>query len=305
MILRLPSILVLAVSLGLAVHPAAAQPSPAPATRADRRAAKVAVDRAVVAMAEERYDDAIAALTEAYRLDPQPVHLYSLGAALHVKGDTRAARQRYWDFLASGSTDRKLLRQARAFAAELDAAIAKEDAGREDEERKRRAAEAAADEERQRQLDVDAQRLQAEAARLARERERGERAPQRPTVREPRSDGAGRGKRRLGTAALVLGGAALGGAAVAGLEARSAQRELDGLGPGDEWSASRAWLHRRGDDAETRALVLSAASAALVATGAVLYYLGERDARRGEERRITVAPSATAHGAGVVLSGAF
>jgi tetratricopeptide (TPR) repeat protein len=268
-----------------------------PPAREDRVKAAAELKRGMKLIAEQKYDEAIAAISSAYALDPKTEHLYNLGVAYHLKGDKRAALDHYQRFLASGSKNRQLIKVAKDYATQLEAELAAEDAriAREKAEADRKAA---ADEEARRKAaeDAEKERLADEAAR--RDRERVTAAPA-TTV-----SGGGRGKRAIGTGLLVAGGAALGVAVLAGLDARSANDELDGLGEGDQWTISKQWLHDRGESSEQRALIFGIAGGALVAGGAVLYYLGERDARRGE-RPVAVAPVLGAGVAGVGVAGAF
>jgi tetratricopeptide (TPR) repeat protein len=278
--------------------PAAAPAEPRPPAKEDRVKAAAELKRGLKLIAEQKYDDAIAAISAAYALDPKTEHLYNLGVAYHLKGDKRAALDHYQRFLASGSKNKQLVKVATDYAAQLEADLKAEDDARlaaEKAEADRKAADAAA--QRKTADDAEKKRLADEAA--ARDRDRAS-APAQAVA-----TGAGRGKRAIGTGLLVAGGAALGVAVLAGLDARSANDELDGIGPGDEWTVSRDWLHDRGESSERRALIFGIAGGALVAGGAVLYYLGERDAGRGRERSVAVAPVLGSGVAGVGVTGAF
>jgi tetratricopeptide (TPR) repeat protein len=279
--------------------PAQAPAEAKPPAREDRVKAAAELKRGMKLIAEQKYDEAIAAISSAYALDPKTEHLYNLGVAYHLKGDKRAALDHYQRFLASGSKNRQLLKVAKDYATQLEAELAAEDAARIAREKAEADRKTAAEEEARRKAaeDAEKQRLADEAAR--RDRERVAPAPA-TTV-----SGGGRGKRAIGTGLLVAGGAALGVAVLAGLDARSANDELDGLGEGDQWTISKQWLHDRGESSEQRALIFGIAGGALVAGGAVLYYLGERDARRGGERPVAVAPVLGAGVAGVGVAGAF
>jgi hypothetical protein len=101
---------------------------------------------------------------------------------------------------------------------------------------------------------------------------------------------------------------ALGAAIFSGLEARSADRKLDGLGADDTFTESRVWLHDRGEAAEKRMIIFSITGAALVAGGAVVYYLGERQARRPsptERGPVAITPALSPSSAGIQVSGSF
>jgi len=286
-----------------------ARPGPAagearPKSEARRRAA-AAMKRGMKLIAAKQYDAAIAAIASAHELDPKSEHLYNLGVAHHLKGDRSNALAWYQKFLAAGSKNRPLVAAAKGYAAQLTAELEGEAAAaaeREAEAKKARAAEEAeaarrraAGQEAERRAREQAERVERE--RLARERDRWRTAA-----------GAGRGKRALGASLLIAGGAALGAGIVAGFEARSAHRELDSLGEGDTWTVSRDWLHDRGESSQTRAILFSAAGASLAAAGALLYYLGERDNRRGalaDERRAAVTPVVSDGGAGLAVVAPF
>jgi tetratricopeptide (TPR) repeat protein len=278
---------------------AAAAPAEArPPAKEDRVKAAAELKRGMKLIAEQKYDDAIAAISAAYALDPKTEHLYNLGVAYHLKGDKRAALDHYQRFLASGSKNKQLVKVATDYAAQLAAELEAEDSARlaaEKAEADRKAAEAEA--QRKAAADAEAKRLADEAA----QRDRDRASAPAPAL----ASGAGRGKRAIGTGLLVAGGASLGVAVLAGLDARSANDELDGIGAGDEWTVSRDWLHDRGESSEKKALIFGIAGGALVAGGAVLYYLGERDAGRGRERPVAVAPVLGSGVAGVGVTGAF
>jgi hypothetical protein len=282
---------------------AAGAPTSRSGRRGDRQRAEAAMKRGIKLIAARDYDAAIEAINWAYALDPKTEHLYNLGVAHHLKGDRANALVWYQKFLASGSTNRKLVAAAKGYAdkltAEIDAekkaeaqrkaALAAEEAAAAEAARQR-----AAREELERQTRLAAAQ-RAERDRLARERDSWRDAAN-----------AGRGKRLLGASLLVAGGASLGVALVAGLEARSANEELDNLGEGDTWTVSRDWLHERGESAEKRAIIFSIAAAGLAAGGGFLYFLGEREARRSpEERSPVITPVVGSRSAGLSVAGRF
>ncbi len=92
------------------------------------------------------------------------------------------------------------------------------------------------------------------------------------------------------------------------MDARSANNQLDGLGEGDVWNASKDWLHDRGESSNRRMLVLSITGAVFIAGGATLYYLGDRDARKPlpkESPAVSVRPAVGSTSAGVEIAGQF
>lgn len=280
--------------------PAAGKLTARSGRRGDRQRAAAAMQRGIKLIAAKEYDAAIEAITWAHALDPKTEHLYNLGVAHHLKGDRTNALVWYQKFLASSSTNRKLVAAAKGYAAELAAEIEAEKKADAQRKAAREAEEAEAARQRAARQELERQnRLaavqRAERDRLARERD-GWRA----------AANAGRGKRLLGASLLVAGGASLGVALVAGLEARSANDELDNLGEGDTWTVSRDWLHERGEAAEKRAIVFSIAAIGLATGGGFLYFLGEREARRSpEERSPVITPVVGTRSAGLSVAGRF
>ncbi|MCE9576942.1 MAG: tetratricopeptide repeat protein [Deltaproteobacteria bacterium] len=112
----------------------------------------------------------------------------------------------------------------------------------------------------------------------------------------------GSGKRNLGIA-LALGGVlVLAGSATFALDANSAAEQVSSAyAHGAAWSTI-APLQARGERSSARALGLGLTGGAVVASGAVLYWLGRRDARRAP-RALALVPGA--HGARVTLTWSF
>jgi len=88
-----------------------------------------------------------------------------------------------------------------------------------------------------------------------------------------------------GVASLVTGAFALSASA----DADDAEARLSTLAPGTAWDDDQQALYDRGQRAQRRTLIFTAASAALVTTGVVLYITGER--RRHHATTMTVAPT--------------
>jgi tetratricopeptide (TPR) repeat protein len=89
----------------------------------------------------------------------------------------------------------------------------------------------------------------------------------------------GRTKRLAGIGVAAAGALALGTGVYFGLEARSASAEIDGVfRAGGTWSDDLRRTEERGKRANTLMIGFTAAGTAALATGALLYYLGHRDA---------------------------
>ena len=256
-------------------------------------------------MQNEQYDEAIVALEAAYSLDPQDLHLFNLGLANYLRGAKEESLGYFQKFLAENPRDRGLVREARRFVGilERDVAIIQEARAQaqaqvtESEQAAaaaRAEAEAAAAERRAADEQAAAARAEAEQAQAARERW------QRIAAEPPR----GTGKRALGTSMVLLGGLAVGVGAFYGLEARSANDELEGA---TDWQVSYDWYVDRAEGYDQRMLIFSLAGAGLIAGGATVYYLGEREARQvpSEQDALRLAPAVGARSAGVQVLGRF
>jgi hypothetical protein len=151
----------------------------------------------------------------------------------------------------------------------------------------------------------DEARAEAEAARQAQAQAQAENERMRAAL-QTASSGAGGGKRTIGTSLILVGGLALGAGAFYALDASAANAEAEGA---TEWTVSYDWLIDRAEGYNQRALIFSIAGAALIAGGATLYYLGERDANQPLSERVDVsvgvAPTVTDSGAGVSVHGRF
>lgn len=99
----------------------------------------------------------------------------------------------------------------------------------------------------------------------------------------------------IGTASV--GVLAIGAGVYFGLQAGKISDEAAGW---DQFDPAR---FAEGEAAERNSIIALSAGAACVATGAVLFYLGHRSTRR--ERAVSLAPTASPSGLGVVLVGSF
>lgn len=262
---------------------------------------------------EEQFAQAIAVLEQILALDPQPLHLYNLGLLHYHSNDKEKSLAAFQRFLASDPRDRVLVREAQRFVRilERDVQIIQE-ARRQSQtlvtEAEQRATEARTAAEQAATARDEAQ-AEAQSARQAQAQAEAQSQAERERLRvvlQSASSGAGGGKRTIGTSLILAGGLALGAGAFYALDARAANAEAEGA---TEWTVSYDWLIQRGEDYNQRALIFSIAGAALVAGGATLYYLGEREASQPMSERsdigVGVAPSVTPSGAGVSVHGHF
>lgn len=321
-IAHIASMGVLGLALGAFAPAARAQgtaPETAPETNADvaqaegmskREAKKLARERFFESqehMQKEQYDEAIAALEAAYALDPQELHLFNLGLANYLRGAKEQSLDYFQKFLAENPRDRGLLREARRFVGilERDVAIIKEARAQSQElvtKTEQEAAAARAEAERAGAARREAEE-QSAAARAQSEQAQAERDRWKQLALE-RPRGAGTGTRVLGTSVIALGALAVGVGAYYGLEARAANDELEDA---TAWQVSYDWYAERGERFDRRAMLFSVAGAGMIAAGATLYYLGEREARRApsEQDALRLAPAVGADGAGVEIMGRF
>lgn len=125
-----------------------------------------------------------------------------------------------------------------------------------------------------------------------------------PIVPERDDAGDGSGKRTAGVVIAAAGLALAGGATYFAFASRSAADQLEERHPADDpgsWSDKDQSLEDRHYRDRTIAVVLGAAGAAAVATGATLYLLGVRDRQRA--RSLALRP--TGGGAVLVWAAAF
>jgi tetratricopeptide (TPR) repeat protein len=289
-------------------------PDPAPVSPREARRQARELDKEFQRLfAEEQYERAIAVLEQILALDPQPLHLYNLGLLHYHRNDKEKSLEAFQRFLAADPRDRALVREAQRFVRilERDVQVIQE-ARRQSQsmvtEAEQRATEARTAAE-QAQTARDEAKAEAEAARQAQAQAEAERDRLRVVLASAPS-GAGGGKRTIGTSLILVGGLALGAGAFYALDARAANAEAEGA---TGWTVSYDWLIERADSYNQRALIFSITGAALIAGGATLYYLGEREANQPLSERadvagvagVSVAPSVTPSGAGVSVQGRF
>lgn len=288
--------------------------APVRVSREARRKARKKYQDGSECMRKYQYACASSAFKAAYEFDPRPNYLYNLGVVHRNMDDLDEAREYFLKYLEIAPTG-PLAKTARGFASTLktriDAAKKRttavegwqaevetyKRAAQDAEERARRTEAAAAERTRAAEETVAQSNRTVEAMRAQRDQMEA-------LVRSNR----GWGKRTIGWSLMALGGLAAGSAMFAGLDARSAHNELDGLGEGDNWNQSREWLYARAKASNSRLLWLSIASGALLAGGVAVYYLGDRESRRalgGLRQDVVLSPSLSGDAAGVIVSGRF
>lgn len=285
-----------------------AAPAKALTPREARRKARALEQEFQSLFQKESYDQAAEVLTQIIELDPdEPQHVYNLGLVHYHRGDKEQALDTFERFLATDSRDRTLKREARRFVHILSRDVEIIRNARAQAEAKSRAAEseaAAAQQALQKaEQELAEARAELEAARLAQAKSEAEHEQLREIVmRAP--VGAGARKRTIGVSLALVGGLALGAGAFYGLDAMNANSEAESV---EQWTVGHDWLIDRADSYNTRSLIFSLAGVGLIAGGATLYYLGEREAQTPllERVGVDVAPSVGPDGAGVTLSGQF
>ncbi len=190
------------------------------------------------------YDWAIAELKESYRLVPAPLLLFNIAQAHRLNGDHKEALGYYRTYL------RELPKAPNA--ADVRELIF----------------------ELEQQIEVEAARQR----KLDEERRANDNKIAGPIDRAPRP--AGRGKKIAGAVTFGVGVGAVGVATVFGVRARSAASDISDVSDvGGRWSPSLEALYSRGERDERLAMLVGAVGATAVLTGAVLYFLGHREAR--------------------------
>ena len=226
-------------------------------TRAQQKAARAHFKAGEEAKARADYPVAAREYLAAYGEFAHPEFLYNAGEMFRLAGDRASALEQLKKYVELDPQGRGA-DAARTSIAELEAAIAAEQA-----EAERRAREEAA---------------RAAAARTP---------PPEPPPLAPPPEPAPRPGRRLRIAGIATGGAgaaALGASVFFGLRAR---RLADQASRADAYDPD---LDDRGESAERAMLVTAGIGAAALATGAVLYVLGRR-AGADEKPALIIIPS--------------
>jgi tetratricopeptide (TPR) repeat protein len=248
----------------LAATPALAQPSPE-----IRKQAETLFQKGEAFFRDQRYDDAIAAYQEAYRLSALPALLLNIAQAYRLKGDARKAIAHYKQFVEA-APDHEFAAEARVLIARLTAEVEEQEAAE---------------------------------ARAAAERAERERGPTRTvTVERTVPSRGSKGMRIAGIATGAAGMVAIGFGIKYALDVRRIEDELSSRE--GQWTEEALAKVKEGERAERAMVLLLGLGGGAVVTGAVLYVIG-RPARDTGARSITVAPQADEDGLGFAVSGRF
>lgn len=263
-----------------------AAPAPVAAGRADA----VAAYREAVARGQARFDDgdyagARAEFQAAFEIHADPVLLFNIASTHRREGDLERAIELYRAFLDRAERDDPRRSLATQTVVDLEAELA-----------------ARVDAEREVELERDPAPPPAPPPEPEPEPAREPEPVLERDAPPPPAPRPGRALRYAGLGTAGAGVVAAGLALVAVRDVGRAERAVEALAPGDSWSLDAEAAYARGVAAERRAILWTAAGAALVTTGVVLYVVGKRrdDAA---EAAVTVTPSGD--GAAVTLFGRF
>lgn len=287
--LAIASSLAVTLSMTLASRPAYAQP------KVDKKQlAKQYTDSGLAAQAAGDFDTAVTFYEKAYEQVAHPVLLFNLAQAHRLAGRLAKARELYQRYLEAEPRGVQS-RTARENLIVIDKQLAAEqaDAAKQAEEAERAAAELRAEQTR-----VEEEK-RAQEARLA-ELDRQAAAARRAEEERRADERSGRGQ-NLRLAGMISGGVGLVGiGAGVFFQLRAGSISDDFSTPGNPYDPDK---DDDGKSAERFMYISYGAGAALLAGGAVLYYLGHRARAGGDERPATtaLAPSLTPDGQGVGL----
>ncbi len=287
--------LLLAIAIAIAIgggtawaqSPPAPTPAPEPKpaiSEADKAASKLHFDlaeghkaRGDAAAAEEdtvaaerAYREAAEEYQLAFRYFPHPAFLYNLAQMQRRAGETEAAIDAYERYLKLDPNGARA-DEARGYLAELQA------------EQQAQAKPLAVTEGAVTSTEVIV-------------------APPPPTIALERAPPQGGGGLRIGgLATAAVGGALLAVGIKYGLDARSANDEINGRREG--WLPDDPQRYADGESAESRMILFTSLGAATVAAGGVLYWLGHR--RRVNVERTALVPLLLPDRAAIAVRGRF
>lgn len=265
----------LALALGLAAPGARAQPK-------DKDAAAAAEAHFKKGRAAHEAGDLEVAATEyaaAYDLYPDPELLYNLGQVNRLMGKSATAIDYYERYIAA-DPDGRAVDRAHRYIAILEKKLEEEkgDAGEHGSE--------------------------------SSPPPRDETPPHRVVASSPsppqRDEGGGLGTRRWAAVGLAVAGVAGLGVGVAyGVKARRLSNEVsDGDAIGAGWDQSELDKFDQGQSAERRQIVATVAGGALLAAGAVLWFVGSTHGD-SEKPRTAAVPALGPDNVGLAISGSF
>jgi tetratricopeptide (TPR) repeat protein len=256
-------------AVALAAANAAAQPQPQAPSPEIRKQAEEQFQRGEAFFRAKRYDEAITAYREAYRLSALPALLLNIAQAYRLKGDARNAIANYRQFVEA-APDHEFAAEARVLIARLTAEV---------------------------------EETPPPGARAPPGGGAGARAPTR-TVTVERAVPS-RGSKSMRIAGLVTGGAglvAIGFGIKYALEVRQLEDELSSRQ--GQWTEEELAKVDQGDRAETAEVLLLGLGGGAVVTGAVLYVIG-RPSRESGPQAVGIAPVSHGSGLSIALSGHF
>lgn len=270
--------------------------------------------------AEERclqgqFAQCIETLTSVYAIDGDSAHIFSLGrVAEQMLGGTDPLQSYedaicyYRQFLATPERADELAQQAEERLAALS--LRYNDTRRRQKqltllakENTEKAEQLSKTKETLQQEAKEREQAEAQAKNLAGELDevKIERDMVKKWVKVSGRSTSGSYRRHIGAALIGLGSLGLGVGTLYGLEAR---RTSDALSQNRPWSGHFDELVAEGESANRRAIGFSAAGAAAVIAGGVLYYLGER-ASRNVEVELEVDSSGAPAGATLSIGASF
>ncbi len=230
-------------------------------SESDRSVARRHFERGKELHAAGKYQEAATEYLAAYERYPAPAFLYNVAQVYRLAGDKQSALENYRKYLeqepeGEGSAD------AREFVAALEAVLAAESGG-------------------------GSEATQPAQPPVEDAGARPDPIDPLPSTGTPAdadvSASPGRGKKISGLVVGAAGAVGLGVAFAFGLKARSATDDLNAyVGP---WADEQQGVYDDGKSAERTAMVSAALGGGALVTGAILYYLGNREARRATARR--------------------
>lgn len=264
----------------LLVSPALAQPAP---TASQKQQAQDLVKQAITKSQAKEHDDAIELYLKAYAIVPLPTLLSNVGAEYRAADKPVEALKYFCMYLEKDPTG-TLQTYAKAQARELQDTLG------------------------QQELDVCAPLPEAKPPiDEGTDEGTGVTGTTGLTATAPTPAAADPGK-GLKIAGLVTGGVgvvALGAGVLFGLKAKRISDDITNQPVDEMWRTAIDEYEAEGQTAENYQIVSLIAGGALVTGGVILYVLGRSKTASASREQMTVGPTASADGGGLVLSGRF
>ncbi|MBT8493071.1 MAG: hypothetical protein KJO07_08430 [Deltaproteobacteria bacterium] len=225
---------------------------------------------------------------KAYDLFPIPILLFNLGQVYRLDGKKHMALDYYERYLKAEPSGQGA-DLAKQFRTELKADIEKQEA---------------AERERQRKEAAEADELAKQEAEASNEQEQEEDEGGSGGFDggETSSGGGGAVLKWSGIGVAAAGAIALGFGIKYGIDAKNISDELSENR--DPWTRDLLDKQDEGESAETKMFIFTAAGAAAIIGGGVLYYFGYR-ADADSQERMTIAPVIDSQNVGFALTGRF